>query len=106
MHETIIANQIIKEAKKHGKVKELTIEVGDLAHLPLEEMKQTLSTMVDWKLIFIPKKATVECSCGYKGEPKILEKGHDSTIFICPKCNSIPNPIDGTEIILKEVKCV
>jgi len=33
MHETIIAKQIIDEAKKHGKVRSIVVEVGDLAHL-------------------------------------------------------------------------
>ncbi|MEE9525515.1 MAG: hydrogenase/urease maturation nickel metallochaperone HypA [Candidatus Woesearchaeota archaeon] len=103
MHETIIANDIINKAKEQGQVKEITVEVGDLAHLPANELKETLSTLVKWKVNIIEKEATIKCSCGYQGAPKILEKGHDSTVFVCPKCNETPDIIDGKDIILKEV---
>ena len=103
MHETIVANDIINKAKEQGNVKAITVEVGDLAHLPANELKQTLTAMVNWKIDIIEKKAKIKCSCGYKGEPKILEKGHDSTVFVCPKCNSVPDILDGKDIILKEV---
>ncbi len=103
MHETIIANDIINKAKEQGKVKSITVEVGDLAHLPAHELKETLSTLVKWDVKIIEKKATVKCACGYKGTPKILEKGHDSTVFVCPECNQTPDILDGKDITLKEV---
>ena len=103
MHETIIANDIINKAKEQGKVKSITVEVGDLAHLPAHELKETLSALVNWKIKIIEKKARIKCSCGYIGEPKIIEKGHDSTVFVCPKCNKIPDILDGKDITLKEV---
>lgn len=105
MHETIIAKQIIDEAKKHGKVRAITVEVGDLAHLPLQETADTLRNMVpDWEVNMVRKKAKVKCSCGYEGEPKIIESGHDHHVFECPKCGAVPEVVDGKDIVLKEVE--
>ena len=104
MHEQIIAQKIIEEAKKHGNVKEITVEVGDLAHLPADDMKKTLDAMVPWKVIVVSKKAKVKCICGFEGEPKILEHSHDFTLFKCPECDEVPDEIlEGDEIILKDV---
>jgi Zn finger protein HypA/HybF involved in hydrogenase expression len=104
MHETIIAKQIIEEAEKHGKPKSITVEVGDLGHLPLEELKEVMDTMVPYKIHYVRKPAKVRCKCGYIGEPNILEKGHDFNIFVCPKCDNQPEILDGKDIILKEVE--
>ena len=104
MHETIIANNLINEARKHGKVKEVTIEIGDLANMPAEELEETLKKMADFKVNIIKKKAKVECKCGYTGQPNIIEKGHDFNLFVCPKCEDIPAIVEGDKIILKEVK--
>jgi uncharacterized protein with HEPN domain len=35
--------EIIGEATKHGNVKGIVVEVGDLGHLPLEEMEEVLN---------------------------------------------------------------
>jgi Zn finger protein HypA/HybF involved in hydrogenase expression len=104
MHETVIAKQIIEEAMKHGKVKEITIEVGDIAHLPANEMKEVMQNMTKWKIIVKQKKAKVKCDCGYTGEPKIIEKKHGFVLFECPKCGSMPKVLEGEDIIIKEVK--
>ncbi|MFH1770631.1 MAG: hydrogenase/urease maturation nickel metallochaperone HypA [archaeon] len=106
MHEQTIAKEIIEEATKYGRVKSLTIEVGDLGHLPAHELEEVLSTLTDWKINIIKKKATIECEeCGFEGEPDIVEKGHDHNVFRCPKCRSMmPNIIDGNDITIKEVE--
>ena len=104
MHETIIAKQIFDEAAKHGKPKSITVEVGDLGHLPLEELKPIMDTMSPYPIKYIRKAAKVKCKCGFIGEPKILEKGHDFNIFVCPKCGEQPEILDGHDIILKEVE--
>jgi len=105
MHETIIAGDIIKKAKEQGKVKSITVEVGDLGHLPAEELEETLKKMVDWKIKIIRKKAKVSCSCGFTGEPKIIDKKHDFTLFKCPKCGNIPEvALEGKDIVLKDVE--
>ncbi len=103
MHEIIIAKQIIDEAKKHGDVKKIIVEVGDLAHLPAEELEPALRNLANWEIRIIKTKATVQCSCGYKGKPKIIEHKHDSVLFECPKCCSLPKVLKGDEIILRKV---
>ena len=106
MHETAIARNIIGKAvaKAEGKkIISVTIEVGDLAHLSASELKEFMSTMVDYEINVEPKKAHVKCECGYEGEPKILSHQHDMTIFECPKCGKTPAVLDGDEIVLKEI---
>ena len=108
MHETVFAARIIEEAKKHGNVEAITVEVGDLAHVPASDLAETLRQMAGadgWNVDVVEKKATIKCSCSYEGEPKILAKEHDNTIFECPKCKDGKlDIIDGDEIILKEIK--
>jgi len=105
MHETIIAKQIIDEAKKRGKVKSIKVEVGEMGHLPANEFYATITTMVDWKVNMIVKNGKVKCSCGYVGRPNILERGHDVCVFECPKCGDVPKKIlEGQDIKLLEVE--
>ena len=104
MHETIIAKEIINKAKEHGEVKGILVEVGELADIPADHLLETLETMVNWNVLIKEKKARVKCSCGYEGEPKIVEKRHDFTLFVCPKCSSLPKVLEGKDIILREVE--
>ena len=104
MHETIIANDIIKKAESKGKVKSAVIEVGDLAHLSAEELDAALKNMVSWSFVIVKRPAKVKCLCGYIGEPKVVEKKHGLTLFVCPKCSSIPKVLKGKDIILKEIE--
>ncbi|MBT7903224.1 hypothetical protein HN587_05155 [Candidatus Woesearchaeota archaeon] len=104
MHEQAIAQQIIEKAKELGQVKQIFVEVGDLGHLPANEMKEVLENRVDWKIIIEEKKATVKCECGYLGEPNIIEKRHASTLYECPNCGNLPQIIDGDKIILTKVE--
>ncbi|MBD3361364.1 hypothetical protein GF358_01080 [Candidatus Woesearchaeota archaeon] len=104
MHETIIAKRIIEKAKEHGNVRKVVIEVGNLAHLPAEEMKEAMKKLTDWEIEINSVNAKVKCSCGYEGEPTIIEHAHDVAIYECPQCKKIPSEIiSGDEIILKEV---
>ena len=50
MHEQAIAQDIINTAKKYGNVSSIVVEVGDLGHLPLEDLKATMEKMVEWKI--------------------------------------------------------
>jgi Zn finger protein HypA/HybF involved in hydrogenase expression len=105
MHDTLISKDIIETAQKKGKVKGITVEVGDLGHVPAEELKETLNRMVpDWHVEMVEKKAKVRCACGYEGEPKILEHSHGHCVFFCPKCKRVPEVIEGKDIVLKEVE--
>ncbi|MBU1199568.1 MAG: hydrogenase maturation nickel metallochaperone HypA [Nanoarchaeota archaeon] len=107
MHETIIVKNILEEISKKAqgkKITSITIEVGDLAHLSAEELKEFMSNMVDYDIIVNNVKALVECVCGYKGEPKILMHSHDLTLFECPKCQLTPKVLKGEDIVLREIK--
>jgi|TARA_Y100000310_G_scaffold345817_1_gene470420 Zn finger protein HypA/HybF involved in hydrogenase expression len=104
MHETIIAQKIIEDAKKHGEIKSAVIEVGEIAHITAKELKETLTDMVSWSITVTEKKAKVKCSCGYEGEPKIIERKHDLVYFECPECGKVPSVLEGSQIILKEVE--
>lgn len=106
MHEQTIAKAIIEEATKHGKVRKIVVEVGDLGHLPAHEMEEVLNTLTDWEVKVTKKKAMVKCEeCGYEGEPEILEQGHDHNVFKCSQCKAMmPTIVDGKDIILKEIE--
>ena len=107
MHETIIAQQIIEKAQELGKVKAITVIVGELAHVPAKDIYKILSELVSWDIKIETEKAVVQCNCGFTGNPKILEHGHDYAIFICPKCNKVPSQVlNGKDIMLKEVELI
>jgi Zn finger protein HypA/HybF involved in hydrogenase expression len=105
MHEQAIAREIIvtaeNTARNQGKkVLGVTVEVGDLAHLPGEEMKEALQALVPkWKITIVAKKALVSCVCGFEGEPLILEHGHGHVVYRCPECHSMmPDILEGDKI--------
>ena len=134
MHEIVIANKIIEDLKKqvcisddglgnsndfdknvpnnYDKIKSVKFEVGDLAHLTAEELKDTLKGMVKFEIIVEKKNAIVKCEnenknsekCDYVGEAKILERGHHNLIYICPKCEKVPKIVEGGDIKIVEVE--
>jgi Zn finger protein HypA/HybF involved in hydrogenase expression len=104
MHEQAYVNRIVKEAMRHGLVEGITVEVGELAPIPPEELEEALQA-TKWEVKVVVKPATVECKCTYKGPPKITEKGHDFNIYHCPSCGRLaPRILDGKEIVLKDVR--
>lgn len=104
MHEAFIINKIIEEAEKFGKVKKIKIELGELANITKEDLEEHLKEVVDWDIKINIKKSKIECNCGYKGKPNILERGHDFCLFNCPKCKGKVKVLKGGEIKIKEVK--
>lgn len=107
MHETAIVRNILEQINKKSegkRVKSITLEVGDLAHLPAQELKGFLINMVNYEVVVNPVKARVKCECGYEGEPRILAHEHDFTLFECPKCSKIPQVLSGEDIVLKEIE--
>lgn len=104
MHETIIANMVLKDLQKHKGIKSAKIEVGELAEVTAHELAEALSAMVKYNVEVSEKKATVRCACGHVGHPEILERQHHFVAFACPKCGEVPEIVDGNEIRIKEVK--
>ncbi|MCA9486407.1 hydrogenase maturation nickel metallochaperone HypA [Candidatus Woesearchaeota archaeon] len=105
MHEHTIAATIIAQAEEHGNVKKIVVEVGDLAHLPAEEMKHVLEDMTDWEIEIERRPALVLCeACNFEGEPLIKEHMHDHAIYDCANCGAaLPKILEGHDIILTEV---
>lgn len=106
MHETAIASKIIEEANQQGEVEELTLEIGELAHVPAHELVECLEQLVSWKITHSVRPSLVKCvNCSFEGPPKILERGHDSFIIECPKCTiPMPEVVDGKDIKIVNVK--
>ncbi len=103
MHETIIAGQLISDAEKHGKVKSIVVNVGELAGIHGDDLERALKGMTKWHITVTEGTARVKCKCGYVGRPNITERAHDFVLFDCPKCRKIPKVVSGDEVVLKEV---
>ena len=103
MHETAIVHELITEAKKHGDVQRISLEIGELAHCPGEEIIECFKRLVPWKISWKEIPARVKCACGFVGHPSILSRGHDHFMIECPKCKKVPELKTGTQIIIKDV---
>lgn len=104
MHETVIAQNIITEAEKHGAVKEVQLEIGELAHVPGTDLIACLERLKpDWKIHWKEIPAHIACNCGFAGHPAVLERGHDSYLYECPECGEIPDLTDGTTVKIIKV---
>ena len=107
MHETAIAQDLIETAKKQGDVTGMTVEVGELAHIPAKDLEPTLAELCPWPVEMIEVESKVKCTCGFSGRPKILDKGHDHTVWACPECeNLMPKALSGDQIILTKVDVI
>ena len=103
MHELKIVNKIIEEAKKR-RAKSVKIEVGELAEITKEELRENLKVF-SGNISIVLKESKVKCTCGYKGRAKILEREHDFCLFNCPNCGKKPNVLEGGEIKIIGLKC-
>ena len=62
MHDTLISRDIIGAAQRQGKVTAITVEVGELGHVPAAELARTLRTMVPgWKVRITHRSAKARC---------------------------------------------
>lgn len=100
MHEIVFAKSVIKEIEKQakGRISKVTLELGELAGVEAEELKEAIEKLKLWKVEILPRKAIVKCGCGYEGEPKIIQRLHDLVIYACPECSSIPEVKEGKDI--------
>ena len=84
-------------------LKGIFLEIGELAHVPANELIGCLHSLVDWKINMKEIPAKVKCLCGFKGHPSVLERGHDSFLIECPKCKNIPDLVGGKDIKITKV---
>ncbi|MFH1916240.1 MAG: hydrogenase/urease maturation nickel metallochaperone HypA [Nanoarchaeota archaeon] len=98
-----VVQGLVTEAKAKGTVKSITLEVGELVSTTHNQLQDLFKKMTDWDITIIPKRALVQCVCGFYGTP-ILEKAPDKITILCPVCGSTPGIISGEEISLKNVQ--
>ncbi|MBN1275603.1 hydrogenase maturation nickel metallochaperone HypA [Candidatus Woesearchaeota archaeon] len=108
MHEQAIAQDIIAQAVAAAggrPLKRVTVEVGEVAHLPASELRGVLAALLPGVEVVIEgKDARVSCACGFEGRPVLLEKGHDHNVFKCPACGAMmPRVLDGNDIVLVSI---
>ncbi len=106
MHEHAIVHDLVDAAEKQGKVRAICVEVGTLAPIAANELREALSAEKPaWKITVKETPAKVKCpKCGFRGEPKITERAHDFVLYECGKCGAIPEVLSGKEIALKKVQ--
>jgi len=104
MHGMSLASEVIREAEKNGKVKAVTLEVGELAKITGEELAECIKGLVGWKVEVVGKEGKVSCPCGFKGKPRIVERAHDFLVLACPSCGGVPDVTEGGDIILLNVE--
>ena len=104
MHGLTIASSIISEAKHHGDVKSVTVEVGVLSPITAAELQNLIKGLTKWKTKVVETRAIVKCACGHTGGPKITARLHDIVLFECPKFRALPLVVEGDAIKLKKVE--
>jgi len=102
MHEINVAKRIIEKVGEN--VKTIKISVGELCEFFPNEIKETLERMTGWDVGVVEEKSLVECSCGYRGRAKIIEKEHGFVLFTCPKCGRRPKVIKGNSVRILEAR--
>jgi Zn finger protein HypA/HybF involved in hydrogenase expression len=104
MHEHSFVEAILSSVEDKENVQKVVIEVGELAGIEAEHLKEHILEMYDWEVEVSVSKGRISCGCGFEGEPKILERMHDFVVIECPACGDIPMVLKGKDIkILKVV---
>jgi Zn finger protein HypA/HybF involved in hydrogenase expression len=103
MHEQAIAKSIIRQAESYGRIKSLSVECGELAHLPANDLQKALKSLGKFEVKVSEMPAVVKCGCGHVGRPKIELHSHDATIYFCSKCGSVPEIMSGKDIMIKRI---
>ena len=104
MHEHSFIQAIIGNIDNSDAVREVLLEVGELAGIEADHLAEHLVEETNWAVKTQVKDALVSCDCGFDGKPRILERLHDMVIFDCPECGEIPQIKEGKDIkVLKVV---
>ncbi|MFO8016161.1 MAG: hydrogenase/urease maturation nickel metallochaperone HypA [Candidatus Woesearchaeota archaeon] len=104
MHETVIANMVLKDLEKYKDIESASIEVGELAEITADELEEAMKNMVDYEVSVAETPAKVKCGCGHEGRPEIIERGHHFVAFVCKNCGQVPEIVEGNEIRIKDVE--
>jgi len=105
MHNHKIIQKIIEEAKRQGAEGKIVLEVGEISEFEGGEIAQEVEEHSGWDVEIISKESKIECSCGYSGRARILDRGHGYCIFDCPVCgNKKVKILEGAEIKLMGVE--
>lgn len=103
MHEHTFIQHIISQIPDKEKVISVELEIGDLAGIEPEHLKEHLKEETGWKVEARIVKSKVKCSCGYEGEANVLQRLHDIVIYDCPKCGGEPEVLGGKDIKITNV---
>jgi Zn finger protein HypA/HybF involved in hydrogenase expression len=103
MHEITFVKQIIDQIEDKDKVESIELEVGELAGIEADHLKEHIESITGWKVLVKEMPSNVKCQCGYIGRANIKERAHDILIYNCPKCSSLPEHVVGQDIKLKRV---
>ena len=103
MHEHSFIQAILSPIENKENVKEIEIEVGELAGITPKHLKEHLIEETGWNVEIKARKSKVKCSCGYKGQARIKQRLHDMVIYDCPECGKLPEILQGKDIKIIKV---
>jgi len=103
MHEHSFIQAVIEPIKNKEKVQSIELEVGELAGIEPEHLKEHLIKETGWDIHINKKNNKVKCSCGYQGQARIKQRLHDLVIYDCPKCGNLPEVLKGKDIKIIKV---
>jgi len=103
MHEHSFIEAIISPIENKENVIGVLLEVGELAGIEAEHLKEHLIEKSGWDVEVKPVESFVECGCGFEGRAEIRERLHDIVIFECPECSSIPEVLQGDKIKIVKI---
>jgi len=103
MHEHSFIEAIISPIENKSDVVKVELEVGELAGISSEHLKEHLVEKTGWDVETNGVDSRVRCECGFEGRAKIRERLHDMVIFECPECGEIPIVLNGDKIKIVKV---
>ncbi len=105
MHDSVIAESILKDLESYGKVKKAYIEVGELFGIEPDHLLSHLKEISSIEFSIAQTESKVECgNCGFIGRAKIIEKFHDFVLYECPECGSEVDVIKGDKIKIAKIE--
>ena len=103
MHEHSFIEAILRDIKNLEKVKKIVLEVGELAGIEGEHLREHLVEGRNFEVEVLGRESRVRCECGFEGRAKVLERLHDFVVFECPACGEVPEIVDGKDIKIVKI---